>query len=284
MAGTLGGESDIPIIGGHSKILSTLFALTLTWPAVGAISLCSNGQLSAVAQHGAAQAYFYLPLDPSLNAATTTSITVTGREVLIEVVLGPDSGSPLPNPNCFFVTASLPGSLEPGDYNVRWVVRRVINCSSGTCEAENATFSQVITVAEPLVCSGAGPVFDLLPYPPLSGTNIKALHASSNVTPFVLSAPVVTIADKSIHISQIGTYSGPPPPPTIYCLSTSANLGVLAAGRYDVTWELATSAGVETYRDSFEVLNAAAIPTLRWPVLLGLIVTLAILSFRALPR
>ena len=237
-----------------------------------------------MAQHGATQAYFYLPLDPSLNAATATSITIAGREVRIEVVLGPNGGSPLPNPNCFFVTAVLPGSLEPGDYIVRWMVRRVIDCAPGTCEGESATFTQPLTVAEALVCSAAGPVFDLLPWPPLAQTSIKALHASSNVIPYVLSEPIVTISGRTIQIRQTGTYSGPPPPPTIYCISTSATLGVLAAGNYDVTWELATSSRLETYGYSFEVLDAAAIPTLQRPFLVGLIITLAIVSVRVLPR
>lgn len=259
---------------GHSKVLAALFALTLTWPAFGAISLCANGQLSAVAQHGGVQAYFYLPLDPSLNAATATSITVAAREVLIEVVLGPNSGSPLLNPNCFFITAVLPGSLEPGDYIVRWTVRRVV-------EGETATFTQSLTVAEPLVCSSTGPVFDLLPWPPLAGMSIKALHASSHVIPYVLSEPVVTISGRTIHIRQTGTYSGPPPPPMIYCISTSASLGVLAAGEYDVTWDVAT-ARIQTFRYSFKVLDAAAIPTLQWPFLVGLVVTIAIVSVRVL--
>jgi len=258
--------------------------MALASSAFGAITLCDNGQLSAVALHGAKQAYFYLPLHPSLNAAVVTSFDVVGNEVLINVVLGPGDGPPLGNPGCFFVIATLPGSLEPGDYTVRWIVRRMVQCPSGVCESERATFSQPLTVAEPLVCSGDGPTFDLIPYPPIAGTNITALHASSSAIPYVLTNPVVTINGTHITITQSGSYSGPPPPPTIYCISTSAPLGVLAAGHYDVTWQLSTSAGLKTYQHSLDVLDSPTIPTLGWPLQLLLALTLATISVYVLRR
>jgi hypothetical protein len=220
------------------KRLATIVAIAVAPSAFGAISLCDGGQLLAAAQHGAKQAYFYLPLHPSLNAAVGTSVQLAGSEVLIDVVLGPDGAPPPPNPNCFFVTVTLTGSLEPGSYTVRWVVRRMVQCPSGVCESESATFTQALTVDEPLVCSDEGPVFDVVPYPPLAGSNIKALHASQSGTPYVLADPVVSISGNQIVITQTGSYSGPPPPPTIYCLSTAAPLGVLARGKYDVTWQL----------------------------------------------
>ncbi len=187
---------------GQLKLLPAFFALTLTWPVFGAVSLHNNRELRAVAQQAATQTY------------------------------------------------------------------------------------QTLTVAAPLVCSPTfgRPVFDLLPWPPFAGTNIIARQATSNVTPYVLSEPVVTISGRAIHIRQSGTYSGPPPPPTIYCLSTSADLGLLAAGNYDVTWELATSLRLETYRYSFEVRDAAAIPTLQWPFLVALVAALAIVGVLAPAR
>ena len=255
------------------KIVSTLLALALASPAVGAVSLCDQGQVTAVAQHGG-QAYFYLPLDPSLNAAVATSIIVAGNDVLIDVALGPGAGSPLPNPNCFFVTVTRPGSLEPGDYTVLWTVRRMVQCPSGICESERATFSHPLTVAEPLVCSGFSPAFDTIPSPPTAGTNIKVLHASSNPIPYVLSEPVVNINGNQIEIAQTGSFSGPPPPPMIYCISTSAALGALPAGHYDVTWTLTMPGKVETYHDSMDVLAPSSIPTLQWPLLLFLALAL----------
>ncbi|MEA2235861.1 MAG: hypothetical protein QOC81_585 [Thermoanaerobaculia bacterium] len=268
---------------GHWKTLAALFALSLTWPALGSISLCTGGQLYATTQHGSPKAYFYLPLDPSLNAAAATSIVLTGRQVLIDIALGPGGAPPLLNPNCFFINSELPGGFEPGDYLVRWTVRRLTYCASGTCEAETATFSLTLTVAEPLSCySSYGAWFDVVPWPPIGGTTIKALHASTNVIPYVVSVPTVTITGRTIRIHQAGTYSGPPPPPTIYCISTSANLGVLASGQYDVTWELATGSGLETHQYSLDVLDAASIPALQWPILVGLVAALAIVSVRAL--
>ena len=272
------------------KAAAAILALALASPALGAISLCNQGQLSAVAQHGAGQAYFYLPLDPSLNAAVATSTALAGSDVLIDVALGPGAGPPLPNPDCFFVNTTLPGSLDPGDHTVRWTVRRLVQCPSGTCESERTTFNLSLTVAEPLVCSGGTPAFDTIPFPPVAGTNITALQASSNATPYVLTDPVVTITGNQIGITQTGSYSGPPPPPMIYCLSTSAPLGVLAAGHYDITWQLSTPLGVETYHHSLEVLGPSeapgppSIPTLQWPLLLLLALALAATSVYVLRR
>jgi hypothetical protein len=269
------------------KTAATILALALASPAFGAISLCHQGQLTAVAQHGAGQAYFYLPLDPSLNAAVTKSIIVAGNDVLIDVGLGPGDGPPLGNPNCFFVTATLPGSLEPGDYTVRWTVRRMVQCPSGICESETATFSQPLTVPEQLVCSAGptfGPTFDTIPYPPTAGANIKALHASWNVIPYVLTDPVVSISGNQIGIAQTGSYSGPTPPPTIYCISTSAPLGVLPAGHYDLTWQLTTPPKVETYHYSLDVPDSPSIPTLQWPFLLLLALALTATSVSVLRR
>jgi len=265
---------------------STILALTLlvASSAFGAISLCNQGELSAVAQHGAKQAYFYLPLDPSLNSAVATSIRLATSDVIIEVTLGPNAAPPLANPNCFFVIAILPGSLEPGEYHVRWIVRRMVLCPSGICVSESATFSQPLSVAEPLVCSGDGATFDVIPYPAVAGSNIKALHASSNATPYVLSDPVVNISGRQIVIRQTGTYVGPPPPPTIYCVSTSAPLGVLAAGRYDITWELSTPSKLETYHYLLDVLDPATIPTIQWPFQLLLVFALATISLYTLRR
>jgi len=260
-------------------------ALALASPAFGAISLCNQGQLAAIAQHGAGQAYFYLPLDPSLNAAVATSIIVAGNDVLIDVGLGPGDGPPLANPNCFFVTPTLPGSLEPGDYTVRWTVRRMVQCPSGICESETATFSQPLTVPEQLVCPAVGAAtFDTAPYPPTAGANIKALHASWNARPYVLTDPVISISGNQIGIAQTGSYSGPTPPPTLYCISTSASLGVLPAGHYDLTWQLTTPNKVETYHHSLDVLNSPSIPTLQWPSLLFLALALTAMSISALRR
>lgn len=267
------------------KIAATILALALASPAFGAISLCNQGQLTAVAQHGAGQAYFFLPLDPSLNAAVTTSIILAGNDVRIDVGLGPGEGPPLGNPNCFFVTVTLPGSLEPGDYTVRWTVRRMVQCPSGICESETATFSQPLTVPEQLVCSSFfSPTFDTIPSPPTAGANIKVLHASSNAIPYVLTDPVVSISGNHIGIAQTGSFSGLPPPPQIYCISTSAPLGVLPAGHYDLTWQLTTPAKVETYHYSLDVLDSPSIPTLQWPFLLFLVLALTATSVSVLRR
>jgi hypothetical protein len=269
------------------KIAATILALALASPVFGAISLCNQGQLTAVAQHGAGQAYFYLPLDPSLNAAANTAIALAGNDVLIDVDLGPGDGPPLPNPNCIFVTATLPGSLEPGDYTVRWTVRRMVQCFSGLCESDTATFSQPLTVPEQLVCSAGipifGPTFDTIPYPPTAGANITALHASWNVIPYVLTDPVVSISGNQIGIAQTGSYSGPTPP-TIYCISTSARLGVLPVGHYDLTWQFTTPSKVETYHYSLDVPDSPSIPTLQWPFLLLLALALTATSVSVLRR
>jgi len=244
-------------------VITGLLAIVLVSSAYGEITLCDNGALSAVAEHGAPQAYFYLPLHPSLNAAVVTSIDVVRNKVLIDATLGPGDGPPLGNPNCFFITTTLPGSLEPGSYTVDWEVKRLVSCPSGACQVDSATFGQQLTVPDPLVCSGTGPTFDSIPFPPIAGANIKLLHASSNTTPWVLTDPIVSINGNQIVIAQTGSYTGPPPPPTIYCISTSALVGSLASGDYDVTWELSFPSGTETYHYPLQVLNAPTIPALQ---------------------
>jgi hypothetical protein len=161
----------------------------------------------------------------------------------------------------------------------------MVQCPSGICESETATFSQPLTVPEQLVCPGVGAAtFDTTPYPPTAGANIKALHASWNARPYVLTDPVISISGNQIGIAQTGSYSGPTPPPTLYCISTSASLGVLPAGHYDLTWQLTTPNKVEIYHHSLDVLNSPSIPTLQWPSLLFLALALTAMSISALRR
>src|SRR4051812_11690892 len=97
-------ERNYGPVSATSKAITLSVTLLLSHPVSGAINLCPNGELAAVAQHGAAQAFFYLPLDPALNAAVGTAARVVGNDVFLDVTLGPGAGSPLANPSCFFVT------------------------------------------------------------------------------------------------------------------------------------------------------------------------------------
>ena len=134
-----------------------------------------------------------------------------------------------------------------------------------------------------LAC-GDSPAFATMPSPPLAGTNIKALHASWSTFPYTLTDAVVSISGNQIGITQTGSYTGPPPLPTLYCLSTSALLGALPEGHYDVTWQLSTPQGVETFHDSIDVLDPAAVPTLQRPFLLLLALAMATTSVFVLRR
>lgn len=89
---------------------------------------------------------------------------------------------------------------------------------------------------------------------------------------------------RNIHISQSATCSGPPPPPTLYCTSLIASLGALPAGRYDLTWGLAASAGLRTIRRFFQVQEVAAVPALQWPLMAALGAALVLLGTRLLER
>lgn len=261
------------------KVLACVIAIAISYPAFGAITLCPRGELSAAAYHGADRASFYLALDPALNAAVVSSAKVEGDEVLLESVLGPQAGTPLTNPACFFLFIEIPGSLDPGAYMVRWTVKRIVTCPSGTCEAERATFTRPLSVEEPLVCSP--PVlsqFRALPRPVLSGVPFKVLHASQSSVPWRLSDPVITVNGKQIEIRQNGTYPYEPLAPTVYCVSTEATLGALAAGDYELTWILSTNVRTESYKYPLTVLNAAAVPALQPAWLAAVAVILLIVA------
>jgi hypothetical protein len=110
----------------------------------------------------------------------------------------------------------------------------------------------------------------------VTGAPIKALHSRLSNAPYVLSVPEIAINGHSIEVKQSGTYTGPPPPPMMYCLSESAALGQLSPGVYDLSWEITTNGHAETFRSSFTVGGAPAVPTLRFPADLILVVALAL--------
>ena len=263
------------------NLSAAVLAFTLAFPVAAEILLCPGGVASGGGQHGAKQAYFSLPLDKSLNAAHTTTVVVSGAEVLLDVALGPGPAAPVSHPSCFFISATLPGSLEPGDYVARWTVRRLVECATGTCEAERAVFTHAFTVQEPLVCSDE-PRFDLLPWPPVAGLPIKALHARPSNTPYALSAPVVTISGTTIEVRQAGSYNGPAPPPMMYCLSSAADLGMLAGGDYTLTWVIDVNGVPRPVQYSFHIPNADVVPTLDSTMAFALVITTALAAMRAL--
>jgi hypothetical protein len=264
------------------RLLAATIALGLAFPLTAEISLCPNGQPELVARHGAAQAHFYLPLDPSLNAAQSTTIRASGNEVLIDVTLGPSPGPPLPNPSCFFISTDLAGSLGPGDYTARWTVRRMVSCGAGACEAERGGFTRAFTVAEPLVCSGDGPQFAVVPASPVAGSPIRVWQASPEVWPYALTPPVITIEGTAIEVREIGTYTGPPPPPTLHCVSSVIDLGLLPAGNYSVRWTRELFGHAQTHTHSFAVSEPERVPALHWRAVIVLAAALALIGLRIL--
>ena len=266
--------------GGNLKSAALAFAFLLAHPASAAITLCAGGGFSEVVRHGASTSIFYLLLDPSLYATVDTSARIEGRVVTFEVTLGPDVPSTPPDPRCLFITKTVGAHFEPGPYDIRWNVRRMARCPGGICEVESATFSYAINVAEPLDCTG-GMTFDTVPFPAVTGVNIKALHASLEDIPWVLTDPVVQVTGNQILITQSGSYSGPTPNLQT-CLDSSAQLGVLAPGHYDVTWQLSVTGDVKTYRDSLDVL--ASVPTLSWQMRVFLALALTATSLAVLRR
>jgi hypothetical protein len=264
----------------RAAALALLFAFS--HDAAAAISLCANGALDARGQHGS-EARFLLPLDPGLNAAATSSLRVSGRYVLIDVALGPASAPPLVNPNCFFVMSELSGGLEPGDYTARWTVRRLETCETGTCPVESASFEQAFTVALPLSCSDAA-VFDVYPSPAIAGVPLTALSSHLSAIPWNLTPANVVVNGHQIVISQAGSYSGPPPPPVMYCVSTSAPLGVLPAGDYSVTWIIDIPGSDFIQQSSLQVASAPSAPALSTPSLVLLMSAVGVAGLYALAR
>lgn len=113
---------------------------------------------------------------------------------------------------------------------------------------------------------------DVVPYPPRAGITLELVQSSWEAIPWVLSSPSVNVGDRQIVVTQAASMpEGPAPPPSLHCVTATALLGPLAAGRYEVVWQFTGSAQV-THRYPMDVQATASVPTMARPaqVLLAL--------------